>query len=207
MIIKSAQFVTSVADANKIPTGGDSPEIALCGRSNVGKSSFVNYIAGQNRLAKTSKEPGRTRLINYFSINQGELTLVDLPGYGFAKVAESEKRKWGNMIEGYLKNSPNLKNVFLLLDIRRDPNEDDVMMINYLYHYAISFTVIATKMDKVSRSEGLKRIRDLAAKLKIGVGNILPVSSYAKTGKEGILNRFDEILEASKLAPEIAEDE
>lgn len=207
MIIKSAQFVTSVADASKIPTGGESPEIALCGRSNVGKSSFVNYIAGQNRLAKVGKEPGRTRLINYFSINQGELTLVDLPGYGFAKVAETEKQKWGNMIEGYLKNSSNLKNVFLLLDIRRDPNEDDVLMINYLYHYAISFTVIATKMDKVSRSEGLKRIRDLATKLKIGVGNILPVSAYAKTGKEGVLKRFDEILEATKLAPETTEEE
>lgn len=201
MKIKTAQFVTSVADPAKL-VAHSAPEIALCGKSNVGKSSFINMICGQNRLAKVGKEPGMTRLVNYFSLNNGQLMLVDLPGYGYANVSAAEKRKWGTLIEGYLQGSPNLKSVFLLIDVRRDPNEDDILMVNYLYHYAISFTVLATKTDKVSKQECTKRLKSIANALKITPSAILPVSALKGTGKEAIEQRFGEILEATKLAQE-----
>ena len=133
MLIKNASFLTSVADGGKLPDFGV-PEIAFAGKSNVGKSSFINFLTNNGKLARTSGDPGRTRLLNYFSVNGGELVFVDLPGYGFAKVAKTEKAKWGAMIEGYLKNSPRLKNVFVLLDVRHEPTEDDKMLLDFLYH-------------------------------------------------------------------------
>ena len=116
-MIKQAKFVTSVADGKNIQDFG-APEIAIAGKSNVGKSSFINFMTNQNKLAKTSSEPGRTRLLNYFEINNGEYYFVDLPGYGYAKVARGEKEKWGVLIENYLRTSKNLINVFVLVDMR-----------------------------------------------------------------------------------------
>ena len=126
-MIKKAVFVTSVGNINQIKTDCKN-EIAIAGKSNVGKSSFINFICNNSKLAKTSKEPGRTRLLNYFSINDGEYYLVDLPGYGYAKVNDAEKEKWGRLIETYFKTSPNLKNVFTLVDIRHDPTENDMIL-------------------------------------------------------------------------------
>lgn len=148
-MIKQAKFVTSVADASKMPDYGV-PEIAIAGKSNVGKSSFINFMVNQNKLAKTSQEPGRTRLLNYFEINNGEYYFVDLPGYGYAKVNKQEKQKWGGLIENYLRTSNRLINVFVLVDMRHEPTDDDKMLINYLYSYNIPFTIIATKADKLS---------------------------------------------------------
>ena len=198
MVIKNAEFITSAGTVEQI-IKGDTPEIAVVGRSNVGKSSFINFMCNQGRLAKTSKEPGRTRLINYFNVNKGEFVFVDLPGYGFAKVNDNEKAKWGKIIEAYLRESTGLKNVFVLLDIRRDPNADDVQMLNYLYHYNIPFTIIATKGDKLSRSAGLTRKRQIANALKVGIGNVILTSSLSKSGKQEVLDRIEAILNVEEL--------
>lgn len=193
MKIKNAEFLYSAGYPDQL-TEQKVPEIAVAGRSNVGKSSFINFITGNGKLAKTSKEPGRTRLVNYFLVNGGEFMLVDLPGYGFARVSDEEKLKWAELIEAYFKSPAALRHVFLLLDIRREPGEGDVRMLNYMYHYVIPFTVILTKADKLSRMQAIDRRRKIAAALKIGADNIIISSSYAKQGKEDILTRIDEIL-------------
>ena len=193
MVIKNAVYLTSAASAAQI-LKGETPEIAVVGRSNVGKSSFINLITANNKLARTSKEPGRTRLINYFSVNSGEFNFVDLPGYGFARVSDAEKKKWAEMMEAYFRTSASLRNVFLLLDIRRDVSGDDVTMINYLYHFNIPFTVICTKSDKLSRSAAMDRRRKIAQSVKIGADNVIVSSALTKQGKADILQRIDEIL-------------
>ena len=192
-MIKNAAYLTSAASAAQI-LKGETPEIAVVGRSNVGKSSFINLITANNKLARTSKEPGRTRLINYFSVNSGEFNFVDLPGYGFARVSDAEKKKWAELMEAYFRTSASLRNVFLLLDIRRDVNGDDVTMINYLYHFNIPFTVICTKSDKLSRSAAMDRRRKIAQAVKLGADNVLVSSALTKQGKADILQRIDEIL-------------
>lgn len=194
MVIKNAQFVTSVADSKALYDTG-ACEIAIAGKSNVGKSSFINYICNNGKLARTSGDPGRTRLLNYFEVNGGEFYFVDLPGYGYAKVAKGEKAKWGTMIEGYLTSSERLKNVFVLLDIRHKPTEDDKMMVNFLFHYNIPFTLIATKADKLSRMQQIKNRQMLAAEMGVGVDNVYLTSALNKTGKEAIFDRIAQILE------------
>ena len=193
MIIKNAEFLTSVADSGKLPDFG-APEIAFASKSNVGKSSFINFLTGNGKLARTSGDPGRTRLLNFFGINGREIVFVDLPGYGFAKVAKTEKAKWGAMIEGYLTGSANLKNVFVLLDVRHEPTADDKMLLNFLYHYNIPFTVIATKCDKLSRAQLTKRRAEIASSVGVGTGNVYMISALKKTGKEEILARLDALL-------------
>lgn len=193
MEIKQARFVTSVADNEKILTE-EIPEIAIAGKSNVGKSSFINFMTNNGKLAKTSSIPGKTRLINYFDINNGELMLVDLPGYGFAKVSDAEKSKWAKLMEGYLLESRNLANVFILVDVRHEPTALDKQMINFLQYYTLPFTVIATKCDKLSRAQTMKRKREIAASFAMGEGNIITVSSLAKVGKEAVLERIEQII-------------
>ena len=193
-MIKQAKFVISVADAKNIPDY-KTPEIAIAGKSNVGKSSFINFMVNQNKLAKTSQEPGRTRLLNYFEINNGQYYFVDLPGYGYAKVNRQEKQKWGDLIEKYLVSSNNLINVFVLVDLRHEPTADDKMLINYLYAYHIPFTIVATKADKLSRAQQQKFRAVVATALCVGVNDIIVTSSTAKTGKDAVLARIDMLLE------------
>ena len=203
-MIKQAKFVTSVADASKMPDYGV-PEIAIVGKSNVGKSSFINFMVNQNKLAKTSQEPGRTRLLNYFEINNGEYYFVDLPGYGYAKVNKQEKQKWGGLIENYLRTSNRLINVFVLVDMRHEPTDDDKMLINYLYSYNIPFTIIATKADKLSRAQQQKCLSVIATALCVGPKDILVTSASAKTGKEGVLDRIEMLLANTECATSKAE--
>ena len=198
-MIKQAKFVTSVADASKMPDYGV-PEIAIAGKSNVGKSSFINFMVNQNKLAKTSQEPGRTRLLNYFEINNGEYYFVDLPGYGYAKVNKQEKQKWGGLIENYLRTSNRLINVFVLVDMRHEPTDDDKMLINYLYSYNIPFTIIATKADKLSRAQQQKCLSVIATALCVGTKDILVTSASAKTGEEGVLTRIEMLLANTECA-------
>lgn len=193
-MIKQARFVTSVANLSQLPDYGV-PEIAIAGKSNVGKSSFINFMVNQNKLAKTSQEPGRTRLLNYFEINNGEYYFVDLPGYGYAKVNKQEKQKWGDLIETYLKNTTRLINVFVLVDIRHEPSDDDLLMVKYLYSYGIPFTLIATKSDKLSRAQQQKALQVIASKMGVGAKDILVTSSSQKTGKERVLERIDTLLQ------------
>lgn len=193
-MIKKSTFITSVGDIKQMKEFFPI-EIAIAGKSNVGKSSFINFICNNSKLAKTSKEPGRTRLLNFFKINDGSFYFVDLPGYGFAKVNDKEKEKWGKLIESYLQKSTGLKNVFLLLDIRHDPTENDVMMLKYLYYYNVPFTIIVTKADKLSKSAGERRKKEIADYIGVGVGNIIACSSLKKTGADEIYKRIDQIIE------------
>lgn len=194
MYVKKAEFVISVAEKNKMLTH-DLPEIAIAGKSNVGKSSFINSLTGRNKLAKTSSEPGRTRLLNYFKIND-ELMLVDLPGYGFARVSDKEKKNWADLIDGYLLNSQNLINVFVLLDVRHDAGEHDKALINFLYHHNIPFTIIATKGDKLSRQAREKRKSDLAKSIGVGREDVIITSSIDGLGRENVEKRIKSLLDS-----------
>lgn len=194
MIIKKAEFVTSFGGSSAIQHF-DMPEIAIVGRSNVGKSSLINMLASQGKLAKTSSLPGRTRLVNFFKFND-EFMLVDLPGYGFAKASKDEVQSWGKLIENYLKNSKQLKHVLLLVDSRIEPTEKDVQMMNWLYFYNISCTVVATKADKLKRSELERRKIAIASKLKVGKENVVFSSAETRLGKEQLLERMEQFLQA-----------
>lgn len=194
MIIKKARFITSVADKSKIYET-NAPEFAFAGKSNVGKSSLINYLTGQSKLAKTSSEPGRTRLLNYFEINDGQFYFVDLPGYGYAKVSKEEKIKWGDLIETYLKTSENLKNVFVLLDIRHEPSADDLLLISFLFTLNIPFTIIATKADKLSKMQTRKAVAMLSAETKVGADNIIVTSVTQKKGREEVEKRIGQFTE------------
>lgn len=193
MMIKSAEFVTSVSDSKQCKDYGI-PEIAVAGKSNVGKSSFINLIANVNRLAKTSSTPGRTRLLNYFNLNRGEFLFVDLPGYGYARVPDQEKAQWAELIEGYLQSSKQLKCVLVLVDVRHEPGPLDKQMIAYLHHYSIPFLVIATKCDKLSKAQVEKQKRVIAQALAQGTDNIIAVSVLNKSGKERVLERIENML-------------
>mgnify|MGYP004464994869 FL=1 len=186
MKIKNAKFLKSGVSAD------DSfllPEIAIVGRSNVGKSSLINYLTN-SKIAKTSSTPGRTRLINYFEINGGEFILVDLPGYGYAEANKSTKSNWGSMIEPYILNNKNLKNILLLVDCRHTPSTDDKAMMNFLLYYNLPFTIVATKVDKLKKSELNKNLAMLAQELKVGIGNIYPVSATKRVGIEKLTDRI-----------------
>ncbi len=196
MQIKQAKFVVSQSDFRKCQDYGI-PEIAIAGRSNVGKSSFINMLANINKLAKTSSTPGRTRLLNYFEINNGQFMLVDLPGYGFAKVDNNEKSKWDEMIGGYLTSSKNLVCVFVLIDIRHEPTALDKQMIAFLHHNNIPFVVIATKSDKLSRSGIMKQKQIIANCLSMGKDNIFDCSAEKKQGLEPILQIIDKFMSAN----------
>lgn len=201
--IKKAAYVKGAATYGQCIVS-DLPQIAVAGKSNVGKSSLINYLVGDSKLARTSKLPGRTRLINYFLINgetSDEFLLADLPGYGFAKVSDDEKLKWADLLEKYLAKEKMLKHVFFLVDIRHEPTKDDVIMYNYLFKNNVPYTIIATKADKVSKSQVKNRCRAIANFLKVGESNIIPVSSLSKTGKELIFDRIEKVLDAFNSVP------
>lgn len=194
MEIKTARFVTSVADPAAICDRG-AGEVAVAGRSNVGKSSFINYLTGRKGLAKTSSTPGKTRLLNYFSVNDGEFYLVDLPGYGYAvKLSDDERRRWDALMGTYLTSSPQLKLVLVLMDIRREPSELDKRMISYLAAGIVPFCVVLTKADKLSRAAAVRQKKAVAAALKLGVDNLLITSSLEKTGKEDVCAMMERYL-------------
>jgi GTP-binding protein len=189
MKIKNAEFITSVASADKFYKT-NKPIIAIAGKSNVGKSTLINMLANNKKLAKTSVTPGRTRLINYFDF--GEFVLADLPGYGFAKVSKEEKKKWGKLLETFL-SSEKIKLLISLVDIRHNPTEDDKMMINYLYHYRIPFVVIATKADKLSKTRIKPALTTISTDLKIGIDDITAVD-YKGYNKDKVLAILDQAL-------------
>ena len=192
MIIKKAKFLLSQSNFGNFPQQG-MQEIAMAGKSNVGKSSLINSLTRNSKLARTSSAPGKTRLINYYMINE-DFLLVDLPGYGFARAPKSEQEKWSKMIEGYLTGSRNLKHVFHLVDIRHEPTQEDVMMIEYLRHYDIPFSVIATKADKLSKAQRSRSIPVICRKLVVQPWEILAYSSEDLTGRDALLEKIDQIL-------------
>ncbi len=162
------------------------PEFLLVGRSNVGKSSFINTLINRKNFARTSAKPGKTQTLNFYHINE-KFYLIDVPGYGYAKVDKTTSKKMGLMIEEYLKNRENLKHVFLLVDYRHKPTEDDVLMFNFLKYYNLRITIVATKYDKVTKNNRIKQDKLIRDTLKLNENeNFIPFSTITKKGKEEI---------------------
>jgi len=195
--IKKAEFVSSFVDMKGLPQD-NFPEIALVGRSNVGKSSLINKLVNRKNLAKSSSTPGKTRLINYYCINNNWY-MVDLPGYGYAKVSKAEKEKWGKMIEKYLSSREQLQGVIQLIDIRHPPSENDIIMKQWLEHIKLPILMVATKADKVSRNEKNKSLAVIKKTLNLLPGQS-PIVFSAENGEgvEEVKTALEEILEASK---------
>ncbi len=192
LVIKNATFITSAATKEQFITP-DKPMIAVCGKSNVGKSSFINMLANRKKLAKTSSEPGRTRLVNYFDF--GEFILADLPGYGFARVSKGEKEKWAKTLDNFFKDKEKIAHVFMLVDSRHDPTEDDVQMIEFLHFHTIPFTIVLTKSDKLSRMKLKEHLKAIAADLYLAPANLLATSAETGAGKVDVLTKIYEIIQ------------
>ena len=192
MRIRNSKFVRSLSAFTNFP-GQGLPEIAMVGKSNVGKSSLINSMTGNSKLARTSSAPGKTRLVNLYLINDS-FFLVDLPGYGFAKAPKQEKEKWAEMIEGYLKGSENLRRVFQLVDLRHEPTQEDQMMVEYLRHYDIPFTVVATKADKLSGAQRGRSIPAICRALAVQPWEVIVYSSQNGLGRDKLLELIGEEL-------------
>ena len=193
MVIKNVSLETVIGVTSKIPQN-ELPEIAFAGKSNVGKSSLINALINRKSLARTSSQPGKTQTINFYNIN-GELYFVDLPGYGYAKVSQQEKEKWGNMIERYLHQSKVLKAVFLLIDIRHDPSANDKTMYEWILSNGFHPIIIATKADKINRSQLQKQIK--AVRQGLGADKdtvVIPFSAQTKQGREEIYEVVDRLM-------------
>ena len=185
----------SAVNKSQYPAEGI-PEIALAGRSNVGKSSIINTLLNRRNFARNSQTPGKTRTINFYLINN-EFYFVDLPGYGYAKIAKSEKEKWGGIMERYLESRQELCSIFLLVDIRHEPTADDKLMYEWIKHFGYNCVVIATKADKISRGQYQKHISIIRKKLQMESSEkVIPVSSLKKTGVEElweeIVNQYNQ---------------
>lgn len=202
MNIGEAKFVTSAADKRGF-LKTEKPVIAVCGKSNVGKSSFINMLANRRQLARASAEPGRTRLVNYFDF--GQFVLADLPGYGFARVSQGEKRRWAQLLDDFFADG-NVEHVFALADIRHDPTADDKTMIGFLYATQTPFTIVATKADKLSRMRVREAVRRIAACFKTGEGNVIATSAETRQGREEVLSVLEGVC-ARFASPEWDADE
>ena len=200
MRIKQSEFEISAVRRDQYPTDG-LPEVAFVGRSNVGKSSIINALTNRRHLAKVSQTPGKTRLINFFMINEGEFHLVDLPGYGYAKVSKTEQASWGKTIEMYLTDREQLKRVILLVDSRHKPTKDDLIMHEWVKHFGIETIVVATKSDKLSNNElrkSEKIIKDTMGLTK--EDKFYFFSSLNKKGKDELINHlFDGLVEEENV--------
>lgn len=195
MQIKQVNLETVCGYTSKLPEN-TKPEIAFAGKSNVGKSSLINALMNRKSLAKTSRQPGKTQTINFYNIND-VMYLVDLPGYGYAKVSESEKQKWGKMIENYLHQSKQLKAVFLLIDIRHAPSANDKMMYEWIDYQGYQPIIIATKSDKIKKSQLQKNVKIIREGLGLKKESIIiPFSAETKQGRDEIWKLMDGLLES-----------
>ena len=191
MIIKQVSLGFVCGITSTLPDTGQ-PEIAFAGKSNVGKSSLINALMNRKALARTSGQPGKTQTINYYHVNE-EMYLVDLPGYGYAKVSESVKEEWGNMIESYLHSSQTLKAVFLLIDIRHDPSANDKTMYDWISYQGYQPVIIATKLDKIKRSQIQKQVKRIREGLDVAEKTpIIPFSAQTKQGRDEIWDLIEE---------------
>ena len=197
MKINSAEFIISAMRISQYPE--DSlPEFMLVGRSNVGKSSFINMIAGNKKLARISSTPGKTRFLNFYLLNKG-FYFVDVPGYGYAQVSKKEQKKFGLMIEEYLEKRKNLIRTYMLVDLRHKPSEDDVLMYDYLKYHNIPVTIIATKADKISKNKREKCERIIKETLKLkATDSLIVISNETTEGKAKILEELENLLEVEE---------
>ena len=193
MEIKQAEFVITVASPDKI-LQSTNYEFAFVGRSNAGKSSLINALTRNKNLAKTSSTAGLTKNINYFKINKGQFYFVDLPGYGFHKAGKNDEDRWAELIESYLLNSKALKCVFVLTDIRHKASENDLIMLKFLHYYQIPFVILATKADKVKKSEIEKLRLNLSNSLALGVSDVIITSAEKKQGLNSVLSIIEQYL-------------
>ncbi len=192
MIIKSAEFVTSAVQPSQYPPS-DLPEIAFAGRSNVGKSSLINTLVNRKRLVKTSSTPGRTQLINFFVINDS-FTFVDLPGYGYAKVPLSVKKKWGPMIETFLLTRKTLKGVVLIMDIRRTPGIEERNFIDWFSSFNILTVLVTTKVDKIAKTKLIKQRIAIAKELFVDKNALIPFSIKTRQGKDEVWSAVEKLI-------------
>lgn len=197
MVIKNVNLETVCGVTSTLPDN-TLPEIAFAGKSNVGKSSLINAIMNRKSLARTSSQPGKTQTINFYNVNDA-FYLVDLPGYGYAKANEQVKAQWGKMIERYLHGSKQLKAVFLLIDIRHDPSANDREMYQWMLHYGYHPIIIATKLDKINRSQIQKQVKAVKEGLQAEKGTVvIPFSALSKQGREEIYDLLDSLLEGTE---------
>ncbi len=201
--IKSAEFITSAVKKNQYPQTGF-PEVSFVGRSNVGKSTIINALTNRRKLAKVSNTPGRTRLVNFFLINEAAM-LVDLPGYGYAKISKTAQAAWGKIIEDYLNSSPNLERFVLLVDSRHKPTGDDVIMMNYLRHYRKDVVVIGTKLDKLKRNDVAKSKKLIRETLELTENDTLIL--YSSTSRENLQEVIDLVFEGILPKDELKGDQ
>lgn len=195
MIIRSVELETVCGITSKIPEN-NKMEIAFAGKSNVGKSSLINGLLNRKSLARTSASPGKTQTINFYNVNDS-LYFVDLPGYGYAKVSVEIKEKWGKMIERYLHQSKQLRTVFLLIDIRHEPSVNDKNMYNWIVENGFLPVIVATKMDKLKRSQIQKHVKIIRSALQVPSGTVvIPFSAVTKQGRDEIWNYIETLMEA-----------
>ena len=196
MVIKNVELETVCGITSKLPDN-ILPEIAFAGKSNVGKSSLINGLLNRKSLARTSSQPGMTQTINFYNVNK-QLYFVDLPGYGYAAVSQEIRAKWGKMIERYLNTSKVIKKVFLLIDIRHEPSENDCIMYNWIVENGYEPVIIATKLDKIKRSQVQKHIKMIKQKIRPVEGTtIIPFSSQSKQGREEIWQMIEDTIATS----------
>ncbi len=193
MVIKNVNLEIVCGPTSKLPAN-KLPEVAFAGKSNVGKSSLINALMNRKSYARTSAQPGKTQTINFYNINE-EIYFVDLPGYGYAKASKVEVEKWGKMIEKYLHTSKQLKCVFLLVDIRHDPGNNDKIMYEWVTANGYTPVIIATKLDKIKRSQISKQVAAIRSGLGAKEAVIIPFSATSKQGREDIYEIIDQILE------------
>ncbi|MCG8640460.1 MAG: ribosome biogenesis GTP-binding protein YihA/YsxC [Desulfobacterales bacterium] len=193
MKIKRVEFIKSAVKENQYPEY-DFPEIAFAGRSNVGKSSLINTLIQRKDLVKTSSKPGCTQLINFFLVNEN-LSFVDLPGYGYAKVSKKIRSQWQPMIERYLGSRSNLLGLILLIDIRRDPEKEEFEMMNWLENHGLPFLVVLTKADKLSKTRQQKRLNSICPQLNRDKNGVICFSSKTKKGRETVLGEIENLIE------------
>lgn len=204
MIIKSAELETVCGITSTLPEN-DLTEIAFAGKSNVGKSSLINALMNRKSLARTSSQPGKTQTINFYNVNK-EIYFVDLPGYGYAKVSEEIKAKWGKMIERYLKKSKQLRAVFLLIDIRHEPSANDKQMYSWILANGFHPIIIATKADKISRNQLQKHIKMVKEGLKVEKETVvIPFSAQTKQGRDEIYEVIEGLMKGDSAECEISE--
>ena len=205
MVIKQVNLETVCGITSVLPKN-QKPEVAFAGKSNVGKSSLINSLVNRKALARTSSQPGKTQTINFYNVNE-TMYLVDLPGYGYAKVPQSEKEKWGKLIERYLHGSLQLRAVFLLIDIRHEPGANDKIMYDWICHNGYEPIIIATKLDKIKRSQIQKQVKLIREGLKVRPGTqIIPFSSETKQGVAEVWNLMESLCFAEEKQAETQDE-
>ena len=206
LVIRELKFLGGMAAAGAWRPELTLPEVAFVGRSNVGKSSLLNKLVRRKAFARVSKTPGRTREINFFQVNE-QFVLVDLPGYGYAKIAKERKAEWKPLIQGYLHQSPMLRGIVQLLDARRDPTDDDLDMLDFLAERGVPTIVAVTKVDKFSRGAGEKAVRDLALRLNLDEDQVIAFSAVTGQGRDELAEAVISLVEAPSPNPDTDDDD